>query len=63
MSDGSVAECHMSFAIRMEEPKTKQYMTQMQATIRANPATYDHGLVQDVWIEDFQNQVDYVPGT
>lgn len=61
-SEGSVQEAHMSFALRMEEPGTKQYVEDLLNLMRSNAHEYQSEMVDDAWITDFQNQVDYVPG-
>lgn len=63
MSVGSLEECFVAFAMRMEEPSTKKFLEDAQATIRADPKSFpEEDLVQDAWIKEFQNQIDYVPG-
>ncbi|TFJ82202.1 hypothetical protein NSK_006531 [Nannochloropsis salina CCMP1776] len=62
MSGGSAKEALMTFAMKMEEPGTKAFLSDAQAQIRAEPKVYAQNMVDDEWISDFQSQVDYVPG-
>lgn len=60
----SQEECLHAFAMRMEEPAAKAFLDDLARRIRADPAAFggEAGLVKDDWIEQFQQQVDYVPG-
>ena len=62
----SQEECLHAFAMRMEEPVAKAFLDDLARRIRADPAAFggekEAGLVKDDWIEQFQQQVVYVPG-
>ncbi len=60
----SQEECLHAFAMRMEEPAAKAFLDDLQRRIRADPAAFggEAGVVRDDWVEQFQQQVDYVPG-
>lgn len=60
----SQEECLHAFVMRMEEPTAKAFLDDLQRRIRADPASFGgvDGCVKDDWIEQFQQQVDYVPG-
>lgn len=60
----SQEECLHAFVMRMEEPKVKAFLEDLQRRIRADPEAFGgaQGCVKDEWVEQFQQQVDYVPG-
>lgn len=62
MSGGSAEECMLTFAMKMEEPDTKTFLEDAEKRIRAEPKVYGEHLLEEEWINDFQAQVDYVPG-
>lgn len=61
-SGGSSKEATLTLALRMEEPGAKQAIEDLRDLMKMEPELYEAEKLQDEWIADFQNQVDYVPG-
>lgn len=61
-SGGSSKEATLTLALRMEEPGAKQAIEDLRDLMKMEPEVYEAEKLQDEWIADFQNQVDYVPG-
>jgi hypothetical protein len=60
---GSREDVWLAFAADMERPAAKDRIARLERTIRADPHFHEASKVNDEWIREFQNQVDYVPGT